>query len=185
MNLDKLKIKKIKYKGDFEIDKDPHKNNSQRIVPIALKEYFVNGVAPTDVIKAPGYEFEIDGRMEKTSIFDYCIGRKSTRACEYLHVTGGRATVVPDKVIRFFISKEPSQLLKRYTGGKSKGKIEKVNAGFNVSMFMDYFPASSGYKGDYSIDYLYYLNECRKIIKSIESRTRTLERGPDTQVELF
>lgn len=176
---------KIKFKGDFEIDKDPHKNISQRIVPIALYEYFVNGEDPMNVVKAPGWEYELDGEKRKTDIFDFCLGRKSTRNCEYLHVHKGKATIIADKVVRYFISKEPSQLLKRYTGGKSKGNIEKVNAGFNITMFMDYFPATSGYRGDYSIDKLYYLNECRKIIKSIEAGTRILEGGAYVQGSLF
>lgn len=34
----------IKYKGDFLIDFELHKNKSARIVPLALKEYFVNNI---------------------------------------------------------------------------------------------------------------------------------------------
>jgi len=40
-----------KYKGEFEIDKEWHKNNSQRIVPIALSEYFIKGIPVEETIK--------------------------------------------------------------------------------------------------------------------------------------
>ena len=39
-----LEKEHVKLKGCFEIDKEYHKDPSMRIVPIALKEYFVNRV---------------------------------------------------------------------------------------------------------------------------------------------
>lgn len=172
---------KVKYKGDFEINKDPHKNNSQRIVAIALSEYFVNGVGVTDVVGHLGYEFDNEGTKEQVSIYDYCIGRKKTSSCEYWLVSRGKAHKLKDKVIRYYISKQPNQLLKRYTKGKSEGRSEKVNAGFDVTMFMDYFPPS----GSYKIDKLYYKNEVQKIINAIESGTRMMKGGTTTQGDLF
>lgn len=174
---------KVKYKGDFEIDKDPHKNNSQRIVTIALSEYFIKGVPINDIIGTLGYKFNNGGKEESVSIYDYCIGKKKTSSCEYWLVNRGKAEKLNDKVIRFYISKEPNQLLKKYTKGKMEGSFEKVNAGFNVTMFMDWFPAAvmNGYK----IDKNYYINECKKIIQPIESGTRILEGGKYVQTKLF
>jgi hypothetical protein len=175
-------VEKTKFKGDFEIDKDPHKNNSQRIVAIALNEYFTKGTKLTDIIGNLGYEYE-EGK--KVDIYDYCIGKKKTSSCEYWHVVKGKAERVPDKVIRYYVAKTPDYLLKKYTKGKRAGGYEKINAGFNHVLFMDYFPMTQGRGGNYNIDKNYYMNECRKVINPIESGTRILERGAYIQGELF
>lgn len=173
-------VSKIKYKGDFEIDKEPHKNNSQRIVPIALKEYFVNGVLPKDIVGHLGYKFENGGKEETVTIYDYCIGRKKTSSCEYWLVEAGKAQRIDDKVIRYYIAKTKDNLLKKHTKGKLEGRFDKINAGFNVRMFMEFFGTH-----DYKIDRGYYLNEVRKIIQSIESGTRILENGTSEQLSMF
>lgn len=177
------KVDKVKYKGDFEIDKDPHKNNSQRIVPIALSEYFVNGVQPKDVVGHLGYKFNNDGKEEQVTIYDYCIGRKKTSSCEYWLVKGGKAHKLDDKVIRYFISKSRDNLLKKYTKGKLEGRYTKINKGFNVTMFMQFFGTPPD--GDYGIDRYYYLNEVRKVISSIEKGTRIMNEGQVSQLEMF
>lgn len=180
-----------KYKGDFEIDKDPHKNNSQRIVAIALSEYFMNGVKLHDVIGKLGYEFtNSKGKNEAVTIYDYCIGRKTTKSCYYLEVDKGKSKVIPDKVIRYYISRGKKFLLKHYTRGKKAGEYEKVNKGWNAQLFMDYFPPAAvsvdrDGKGDYLIDKRYYLNECLKVIEPIEKGTRWLDQGRVEQTQLF
>jgi len=175
------KRQKIKFKGDFEVDKDYHKNNSQRIVPIALMEYFIDGVPVRDVIRNMGYKFtNSKGEDEETTIYDYCIGRKRTRNCKYFIVESSRASSIEDKVIRYYISNSKNYLLKQYTGGKKEGDYQKINAGFKVSMFMEYEQ-----KEDYDIDYFYYETECDKLIKAIELGTRRLENPAAPQGKLF
>lgn len=174
-------VQKVKYKGDFELDKDPHKNNSQRVVAIALSEYFTKGVPLTDVIGHLGYKF---GKDSQVNIYDYCIGKKKTSSCEYWWVRKGKAEQLSDKVIRFYVAKSGDYLLKKYTKGAREGKYEKVNASFHHTLFMDYFPAAK-MGGNYKLDKNYYMNECRKLINPIESGTRLLERGAYVQGELF
>ena len=58
---------KVKYKGAFEIDKDLHKDNSFKIIPIALSEYFVKGIPIEQTIK------------NHKNIYDFC-GRQIGRA---------------------------------------------------------------------------------------------------------
>lgn len=176
-------VSKVKYKGDFEVNKEPHKNNSQRVVAIALSEYFVNEVSPNDIIGNLGYTFNNEGKDEQVSIYDYCIGRKKTKNCEYWLVSGGKAKMLKDKVIRFFVSKEPQQLLKKYIKGASEGKFEKVQKGFDITMFMDYFSPNSG--GTYKIDRRYYLNEIRKVIEPITRGTRISNTKQAQQTDLF
>lgn len=178
------KVDKVKYKGDFEINKDPHKNNSQRIVPLALSEYFTKGVALVDVIGHLGYRYLNEGKEDQVSIYDYCIGKKKTSSCEYWWVRRGKAEQLPDKVIRYYVAKTGDYLLKKYTKGAREGKYEKVNSSFHINLFMDFFPAAK-MGGKYKIDKDYYTNECRKIINQIESGTRILERGAYVQTSLF
>lgn len=62
---------KLKMKGDFEIDKEIHKNTSMRIVPLALKEYFVNNKPVRETV------------ANHNNIYDFCIRRKSSRNFHY------------------------------------------------------------------------------------------------------
>jgi hypothetical protein len=72
---------KIKLKGAFEIDVDYHKNRSQRIVPIAVRRYFVHGVPVEDtitqhLIHKKNYGKPDKGGIENQGIFDFCLGKK-------------------------------------------------------------------------------------------------------------
>lgn len=74
---------KIKQKGALEIDVEYHKNRSQRIVPIAVKRYFVDNIPVEDTIKhhldVPGYDWDEEKeefKIEGQGIFDFCIGKK-------------------------------------------------------------------------------------------------------------
>lgn len=176
----------FKYKGCFEIDPDFHKNNSQRIVPIALKEYFINNVPVREVIKNIGYEFENSkGKKEKTTIFDYCKGvKKSSGTKGYAIINIAGRQDITDKVIRFYISNSGTKLYKIYEKKDKEGneRIEAVSKGFNITSFMNYEE-----KDDYNIDYNYYINECNKIIKIIERETKKQEMGyiEPEQLKLF
>jgi hypothetical protein len=57
----------IKRKGDFEIDSEIHKNNSMRIVRIALTNYFINNIPIEDTI------------LNHTNIYHFCKRVKTTK----------------------------------------------------------------------------------------------------------
>ena len=186
-----------KYKGDFEIDKEWHKNNSQRIVPIALKRYFIDNIpikeTITNHINVKGYDF--NSKTEKFDIvahgiYDFCIGKKNNFKVDgYRIVNGDNVEIIEDKVIRYYISNSNDKLFKLYSKedsnriddsnaifqGNSNNAIEAVNKGFNITLFMDYEE-----KNDYNINYAYYINECNKIIKEIEKKKIKF-----TKLELF
>jgi len=171
----------FKYKGDFEIDKEFHKNNSQRIVPIALKEYFINTIPVKETIinhiNRKGYDWNEEKEkweIKSHGIFDFCIGKKGTSS-NYKLVKNGKIYEFTDKVIRYYISNNNTKLFKEYTDGKKKGEYEAVNKGFNTEMFMEYYDSE-----DYNINYNYYINECNKIIKEIEKKRINIE-----QLKLF
>lgn len=167
-----------KYKGVFNIDVEPHKNKSQRIVPIALSEYFLKGVPVEKVIRNVGYEFtNTKNQKERTNIYDYCLGRKKVDKVEgYILVTPDGNEILYDKVIRYYVSDSSNKLWKKY----KSGKMEAVNKGFNHTLFMNFEE-----KEDYGIDYNYYIGECYKIIQEIEMGTKRLDIPDVTQTTLF
>ena len=65
----------LKYKGAFEIDVELHKNRSQRIVPIAVKRYFIDNIPVEETVKnhltSGNY-----GDIENQGIYDFCLGKK-------------------------------------------------------------------------------------------------------------
>lgn len=65
----------IKYKGAFEIDVDYHKNRSQRVVPIAVRRYFIDGISVEETIKNHLSVGDY-GDIENQGIYDFCIGKK-------------------------------------------------------------------------------------------------------------
>lgn len=65
----------IKHKGAFEIDMDFHKNRSQRIVPIAVRRYFIEGISVEETILNHMTSGDY-GDIENQGIYDFCLGKK-------------------------------------------------------------------------------------------------------------
>jgi hypothetical protein len=155
---------KIKYKGAFEIDKEFHKDNSFRIIQIALSDYFTKGISVEETIK------------NHRNIYDFCGRQKFTKDSHgeiheigydknnnpYQHITKQQ------KNVRYYISNFKSTFVKVYT----KNSIELINKGFNVTIFNKFEEKEWN---DYNINYLFYIKECYKIIQTIE----------DNQLDLF
>lgn len=177
------KVSKVKYKGDFEIDKELHKNNSQRIVPIALSEYFLHGRPLKDTIRDGAKFTNPQGVEETINIYDFCIGRKATKDSKYILVKKGQARDINQKVIRYYIANTTDTLIKKYLSGKMKGSHEAVNKGWNIQTF---FGTENSYlkRKGWNINYLYYINECSKIIHAIDGGTRWLEKGIEEQTKI-
>jgi hypothetical protein len=146
---------KSKYKGLYEIDKEYHKNCSQRIVPIALKKYFVDKIPVKETILNHLKKPENNG-FENKGIFDFLIGKKVKWNQNYVLIKGVSEKPVQEKVIRYFVSNESGNLVKKY----SDGRTEAVSKGYNVKLFQNYV------EEDYTINYNYYIDECYKIISS-------------------
>lgn len=146
---------KSKYKGLYEIDKEYHKNCSQRIVPIALKKYFVDKIPVKETILNHLKKPE-NNSFENKGIFDFLIGKKVKWNQNYVLIKGVSEKPVQEKVIRYFVSNESGNLVKKY----SDGRIEAVSKGYNVKLFQNYV------EEDYTINYNYYIDECYKIISS-------------------
>jgi hypothetical protein len=150
---------KIKSKGRFEVDKvvgsEPayHKDNSFRIIPLALQEYFVNNIPIEETI------------MNHTNIYDFC-GRQKFGRDSYgnIHYLNDNREVVQkqQKNVRYYISNKGASFYKYY----NKGTSEVINAGYQVTIFNTYIEKSIE---EYNINYKFYIKEAQKEINNIQT----------------
>lgn len=142
----------IKFKGAFEIDKEFHKDPSMRIVPIAVKEYFVNGKNVEETIK------------NHKNIYDFCLrlktNSKSTPKLLYLQ-NGEIKEQLLNRTTRYYISNNGGTLVKDFGEGRQSG----VNVGYSVTIFNKYI--EKDFK-DYNINYSFYIAEAKKLINAVE-----------------
>lgn len=161
---------KIKDKGgSYLINSEPHKNKSQRVVRIAIRRYFFEGVPVKETIenylelsktmkgldwneKKQKFEVPFHG------IYDFCIGRKVQWNQNYVLYKGMSEENINQKVIRYYITKDKATMMKKY----NDGRIEAVNKGYNAKLFLDYD------EYEYNINHEYYINEAYKITTPFE-----------------
>lgn len=152
---------KIKYKGAFEVDKDYHKDNSFRIIPFTLSEFFINGINVEETI------------INHKNIYDFC-GRHKFKGQDYgeIHFISNDETGSPiikiqrqQKNVRYFVSNKGATFIKQY----KKGTSQFINKGYGVTIFNNYINQS-----DYNINYDFYIKECNKIINTINNNQTLL-----------
>lgn len=158
---------KVKTKGAFDIDLELHKNRSERIVPIAVRRYFVDNISLEETIKnhlgASDY-----GDIENQGIYDFCVGKKIQSNQNYTIEDDNENIIknITDKVIRFYVSTDGDNLKKNY----SDGRKEITVGGNKITMFMDCYK-----KDDYKVDYEYYIKQAEKIVHSVDGTADRLE----------
>lgn len=148
----------VKLKGCFEIDKEYHKDPSMRIVPIALKAYFVDGIPIEETIR------------NHKDIFDFCLRLKTNSSCTgiYKYLENGEIKELElPRTTRYYISTNGGPIVKKF----SDGRITGVNVGFNTTLFNTFIEKDFS---EYNINYRFYIQEARKIIDAIEDKQLTL-----------
>ena len=155
---DEKDLSYIKFKGCFEIDKEYHKDNSMRIVPIALKEYFINNQPIDNIIR------------NHKDIFDFCMRLKvnsSTNAYyNFINEEDRIESLKLSRTTRYFISNHGGSLTAYYNGSTNQSRF---NVGFNCTLFNNFYQSNN-----YDINYQYYEIETRKIINAIEDNQLSL-----------
>ncbi len=146
---------KLKYKGTFEINKELHKDNSDKVVAIALSEYFINNIPVEETIK------------NHKNIYDFCARQKFTgknygvtHTLSYENGTPFDKIERQQKNVRYYISNKGSTFIKHYEDEST----EVINKGYQVNVFNNY--VEKEFK-DYDINYQYYIKETNKIINTI------------------
>ena len=148
---------KIKHKGDFEIDKELHKDPSMRIVSIALEKYFFEGIPISKTI------------CEHSNIYDFCLRLRtnSDSKAYFKYASSSNLVSIPlSKTTRYYISNSGGYLEKVFSSS-----TVGVNVGFVTTIFNNYISKEIS---DYNIDYKFYILEARKIIDQIEDNQLTL-----------
>lgn len=158
---------KVKTKGAFDIDLELHKNRSERIVPLAVKRYFVDNIPVEETVRNHLYVGNYDD-LENQGIYDFCIGKKIQSNQNYTIEDSEENLIknITDKVIRFYVSTNGNYLKKNY----SDGRKEITVGGNKINMFMDYYDSKN-----YNIDYDYYINQAYKIIHNVDGTTEKIE----------
>jgi hypothetical protein len=156
----------IKVKGDFVSDFELHKNNSAKVIPLALQQYFIDGTKPENFIK------------NHKIIYNFCLGAKSIGQNKlYSFNKETQEDKLLQKINRYYISNKGVHLLKRLPKLDSKkanmqidifGNIDdgtresEVEAGWLSTIFNTFEE-----KEDYDINYNFYINKCNKILESM------------------
>lgn len=185
---------KSKYKGAFDIfdDKDSgkfdgwHKNQSMLIVPIALREFYLNNTPIEETIH------------NHNDIFDFCKVVKGIGGAEFITRSFDKGKIIETpqqkRVNRYIVSNTGVKLIKILSplinedGTYKIDKIAKNKQQLNIFNIVDDVIVEkqresevaannhvtilnrlqSKYIKDFDINYQYYINECYKIINSIK-----------------
>jgi hypothetical protein len=145
---------KIKHKGDFEIDRDLHKDPSMKIVRIALEKYFFDGIPVEKTIN------------EHTNIYDFCMRFRVDKdyVAQYKYIDEDNIKIKNlTKTTRYYVSNHGGQLLKKKI---ANGSITGINVGFISTIFNQYVEKPMN---EYNINYKFYILEAKKIINQIEN----------------
>jgi limonene-1,2-epoxide hydrolase len=143
----------LKLKGCFEIFQEYHKDPSMRIVPMALKEYFVNNVPIRDTI------------FNHKDIYDFCLRLKTNSKSIpiYKYIDNNKiCTKELNRTTRYYISNNGGSLFKEF---KENHNIVGVNIGYSATLF-NKFVKKEDFK-DYNINYQFYIAEAMKIVNVI------------------
>lgn len=160
----------VKKKSEFVTDFELHKNKSARIIPLALENYFVNGILVTDTI------------LNHKNIYDFCLGTKSIGTNRLIHLEPIKGTEIKlQKINRYYVSTNGWHLLKRLKplenkkfsrqldifGNENDGTREsEIEAGWLTTIYNKHVEKPIQ---QYNINYNYYIEGAQKIIDKIES----------------
>jgi len=152
---------KIKLKGCFEINKLEHKDPSFRIVPLAIKEYVVNGIPVEDTVKNHNEIWDFLGRIKFKS------NSKGKLEC-----IRGREIVSEEtqKVTRYFISNR-GMIFTKLLSGNRKSAINKswyITVANLIENEKVYTEENGKRTYHYDVNHKFYIEEAYKIIEAVE-----------------
>lgn len=134
----------IKTRGCFEIYSEYFRDTSKKIIPIALKNYFVYDIPIEKTIK------------NHDCIFDFCLKAKSNNIV-YTEIKDGKiVSESQGEFVRYYIG-EASGTIAKAEDGKSPKIIHEGKTCVLLNEVND----------NYKIDYNYYISEAKKIRDSI------------------
>lgn len=164
----------VKKKGDFLTDFELHKNKSARIVPIALEQYYVNGIPVAETI------------MNHKNLYDFCIRKKASRDFHYEGVDPKTNIQTKyNKLIRYYVSNTGEKVYKvKKEDSQSKAvKRSQVEAGEWVCHVCNYLEKDSPTD---NVNYKYYIDKAEgMIVKILTKGKRKKNTVIPNQTSLF
>jgi len=144
----------IKKKGDFLTDFELHKNKSARIVPIALEQYYVNGIPVKETI------------INHKNLYDFCIRKKASKDFHYEGVDASNAITKYDKLIRYYVGKTGEKVykVKNESSNSKAAKRSQVEAGEWKCYVCNTLPSNSPVD---NVNYNYYIDKAESMITKI------------------
>lgn len=165
----------IKTKGDFLVSTELYKNRSNRIIPIALSNYFVDGRAVNDSIRS------------HTNIYDFCIRQKASKDFHYegINLQNGNKTIY-NKLIRYYVSNDGEKLykIKNPTCTTNAAPISQIEAGEWLCTVRNYLPKSTKVT-DCDLNYNFYVKKVEDIIVKIDKYYKRTDGKKEQQLSLW
>jgi len=140
---------KIKVKGEFLYEKEIDKSNEFLIIPIAVKEYFVNNIP---------VEITINNHK---NIFNFCAAKKIDKKYKVYHMETQQ-----QQLNRFYVSKKGGYLYKKKEGKNTLEHVFKESGIQIINNIPEEFPTD--------IDNQFYIKSARNIIKLFEKEQISL-----------
>lgn len=170
---------KIKKKGDaFLTDYEIFKDKSNRIISLALEDYFVNNTPVEDFIN------------KHDNIFDFCARGKVNRDF-YLKATNKQENTEENfnKLIRYYIAKKGVKLfkIKRESCQTNAAKVSEVVADAKFQQTLN-TPSKVDLKKELeNVDRIWYINKAKEIILKIELGRKGKKQKPidPNQISMF
>lgn len=161
---------KSKEKGAYEVDKfvgnEPafHKDNSFRIVPLVVREYFKTGVEPLEVIMNHDNIYDFLGREKfKSDSKGYLKSYNNTDKDWQGDLFGESIQMIPaPSVSRYLVVNEGYTFHK--VMNKTPNKSSRINVGYQVKLYQTVEDTNPKH---YDINFDFYYNEALKLINNI------------------
>jgi hypothetical protein len=143
---------KVKEKGIFETKKDWHKDNSFMVIPIAVRNYFINGTPIIETLS------------KHRNIYDFCGRYKASPGWRAVHVelhkdNKNKNTIEFGKILRFLPVKKGGFSLKRNLDGREHYLL----AGFPTIPFNVKCEIKKK-----ELNYEYFVAQCMKLIQTVK-----------------
>ncbi len=168
----------VKEKNDFETNKEIYKDQSMRIVPLAVRRYFIDGIPIEKTInECENIGLFLMGKRAHTGVLEYRRAENDLEITKlpkyvryYISTSGGaivKVTELTEKQ-KEKKKKEPENQLSLFDVKKVKKqkemKITAVHAGRRMTLFNKW--VDKPFK-EYGIDTSFYIKEARKLIDSV------------------
>lgn len=183
----------VKLKGAYEIDKEFHKNHSNRIVSIAAANYFINDIKPETTItnhlkrnklgKFVNDTYEIyyskkyNKKVVNHGIYDFMSLKKIDERFRFWEISKNKKFKL-QKSIRYIMTKTGSKILKETVESGKMSLVEATKTSYEqIYNDMPNCDINSkemiAFEQSIPINYNHYIKEAYKLIHAIEGYGQT------------